>query len=154
MPIDYTDEFAAYVILEAVRRIGPAATDELVVELDRQHKERAAFEPWPWRDDGWPVIPSPALLDSNGRRLEGLDGVFDGERWIAGRGWTPATDQIVETWIGKRVELSTEAGASASGELLGVDATDLHMDLRPRYPEPQEIIRSNWRVRLAAEVAK
>jgi hypothetical protein len=69
-------------------------------------------------------------------------------------GWVMATDPIVETWIGKRVEISTEAGASASGELLGVDETDLHMDLRPKYPEPQEIIRSNWRVRLTAEVSR
>jgi hypothetical protein len=66
--------------------------------------------------------------------------------------WVAATNPIVATWIGKRVEISTEAGASASGELLGVDATDLHMDLRPKYPEPQEVIRSNWRVRLAADV--
>jgi hypothetical protein len=55
---------------------------------------------------------------------------------------------VVPIAVGGAVSMP-EAGATASGELLGVDATDLHMDLRPKYPEPQEIIRSNWRVRLA-----
>jgi hypothetical protein len=85
MQIDYSDEFAAYVILEAARRLGSATTTELVDELDRQSKARLVNDPWPWRDDGWPVVPSAGLLESSGRRLAGLDGVFDGERWIAAR---------------------------------------------------------------------
>jgi hypothetical protein len=98
----------------------------------------------------WSVNPKLLhITDGHGSPIAFVDRIDGGTIRLLRDPWIDATNPIVETWIGKLVEISTEAGATASGELLGVDATDLHMDLRPKYPEPQEIIRSNWRVRLA-----
>jgi hypothetical protein len=79
--VDYSDEFASYVIIEVVKRAGcqGLAADAIVDAL----RNRMLFgaQHWPWRLRGpfVPCVPDSRTLIQFGRHA--LPEYFDGARW-------------------------------------------------------------------------
>lgn len=68
-PIMYSDGFAEYVLLQALRKLPPDPTTlEVTGVLEAMHREDPTR--WPWRDtEGRSIVPPADLLQSMLRRL-------------------------------------------------------------------------------------
>ena len=81
--IKYSDDFAARVIRDALRRLArPVTTEELRAELEREMPSEVV---WPWRDATTrpleKCVPSVEMLRQFGKHGCGHVVRFDGETW-------------------------------------------------------------------------